>query len=85
VNTKSVLSIQTLTVFNFLVDHKCVKTHVNLFGYFYKIGLLFSKISLNPLAKVFSGFSKATGELQVAFPNLHGEFSVTVFKICKQR
>ncbi len=33
------------------------------------MGLKFSQISLNPLAVVFSGFSKAAGELQVAFIN----------------
>ncbi len=32
--TISVLSIQTLTVLNFLVNHKCAKTNVNAFGYF---------------------------------------------------
>ncbi len=66
-NTKSVLFIQTLTVLKFLLDHKCVKTNVNVFGYFLQIGLEFSKISLKPLAKLFSGFSKAAGELQTGF------------------
>jgi hypothetical protein len=54
----------------FLVDQKCVKTVVNIFGYFLQIGLQFSKISLNPLAIVFSGFSKAAGELQTGFLKL---------------
>ncbi len=51
---------------NFLVDHKCVKTNVNVFGYFYQIGLEFSKPS-TLLFKCLAGFLKLVGSCKQVF------------------